>query len=79
MAQKRTELISWVGVLFLLSAYFSVSRGLVQADSILYQLLNMLGSGGMILYGSLRRAWAIVFFNIIWGGIAAYSLLQILS
>lgn len=78
MKFDRVELISWVSVVFLLSAYFANSVSVLEANSAIYQTLNVLGGAGFIWYGYLRRAWAIVTFNTIWASIAIYSLAKLI-
>jgi hypothetical protein len=66
--------IGWVGAAALLVAYAMVSHKRLEGDSATYQLLNISGSlllaANTIFYGS----YPSTFVNLIWAGIAAFSI-----
>jgi hypothetical protein len=68
------DTIGWLGAAALLVAYAMVSSRKMEADSASYQLLNIVGSlllvGNTIFY----RAYPSSFVNLIWAGIAVFSM-----
>jgi hypothetical protein len=67
--------MGWIGTVGTISAYVMLSRGLVNASSIRYGVLNLtgglLGAAGSTAYG----AWPSVASNLIWAGVALQSIL----
>ena len=68
------DAIGWVGAAALLVAYAMVSHKKLEGDSGAYQLLNISGSillaANTIFYGS----YPSTFVNLIWAGIAVFSI-----
>jgi hypothetical protein len=68
------DAIGWVGAAALLVAYAMISHKKLEGDSAAYQLLNISGSillaANTIFYGSYPSS----FVNLIWAGIAAFSI-----
>jgi len=68
------DTIGWVGAIALLIAYAMVSHKKLEADSAMYQLLNISGSlllaANTIFYGS----YPSTFVNLIWAGIAVFAI-----
>jgi hypothetical protein len=68
------DAIGWVGAAALLVAYAMVSHKKLEGDSATYQLLNISGSlllaANTIFYGS----YPSTFVNLIWAGIAVFSI-----
>jgi hypothetical protein len=68
------DAVGWLGAAALLIAYAMVSSRKMEADSTSYQLLNIVGSlllvGNTIFY----RAYPSSFVNLIWAGIAVFSI-----
>jgi hypothetical protein len=68
------DAIGWVGATALLIAYAMVSHKKLEGDSATYQLLNISGSillaANTIFYGS----YPSTFVNLIWAGIAVFSI-----
>ena len=69
------DAIGWVGAGALLFAYAMISHKKLEGDSGAYQLLNISGSillaANTIFYGS----YPSTFVNLIWAGIAVFSIL----
>jgi hypothetical protein len=72
--QTWFDVIGWAGAAALLIAYAMVSRRKLDGDSTVYQLLNIGGSlllaANTIFYGS----YPSTFVNLIWAGIAVFSI-----
>ena len=68
------DAIGWIGAAALLVAYAMISHKKLEGDSAAYQLLNISGSlllaANTIFYGS----YASTFVNLIWAGIAVFSI-----
>jgi len=68
------DAIGWVGAVALLIAYALVSAKRLEGDSAAFQLLNISGSillaANTIFYGS----YPSTFVNLIWAGIAIFSI-----
>jgi hypothetical protein len=68
------DAIGWVGAVALLTAYALVSSKKLEGDSAAFQLLNISGSillaANTIFYGS----YPSTFVNLIWAGIAIFSI-----
>jgi hypothetical protein len=68
------DAIGWMGAAALLVAYAMISHKKLEGDSAAYQLLNISGSlllaANTIFYGS----YPSTFVNLIWAGIAVFSI-----
>jgi len=68
------DAIGWMGAAALLVAYAMISHKRLEGDSAAYQLLNISGSlllaANTIFYGS----YPSTFVNLIWAGIAVFSI-----
>ncbi len=68
------DAIGWLGAAALLVAYAMISHKKLEGDSATYQLLNISGSlllaANTIFYGS----YPSTFVNLIWAGIAVFSI-----
>jgi hypothetical protein len=70
------DIIGWVGALEVILAYLLVSLHIVNGKSLKFQLLNLTGAGLLIAYSLYKGADASAFLNIIWAGIALYSIIK---
>lgn len=68
------DVTGWMGVISLLLAYVLVSMRKVEGDSIVYQLMNLVGSAFLIVNSFHYRALPSVGVNVVWVGIAAYTI-----
>ena len=68
------DIIGWLGAVLLLTAYFLISSNRIKGASKSYQVLNLIGSGALIVNSAFYRAFPSAFVNVIWIGIALYSL-----
>ena len=73
------DIVGWIGVAALLIAYMLVSYRKLDGDSIVYQLLNLLGSALLILNSFYYGAYPSVGVNIAWIAIAIITLSRIIS
>jgi len=70
------ECCGWLGAMFVLIAYFLISTDKITSGSVLYQWLNIIGALGLIIHTIFNHAYPSAFVNIIWVGVAIYSLMR---
>ncbi len=68
------EISGWTAALLILGAYSLLSFGKIQARSVLYQWMNILGALGFIINCTWNGAWPSVALNIVWMAIGFYAL-----
>jgi hypothetical protein len=68
------DAIGWAGAAALLVAYSMVSSKKLEGDSIPYQFLNIIGSLLLAVNTVFYRAYPSSFVNMIWIGIAVFSI-----
>jgi hypothetical protein len=61
-----------------LVGYALVSFGVVEGQSLIYQVMSLVGAVGLIVLGLARKAIPSVALNIIWGMIAVGTILWLL-
>jgi drug/metabolite transporter (DMT)-like permease len=68
------DAIGWLGAAALLVAYAMVSSKKLEGNSTTYQFLNILGSLLLAVNTVFYRAYPSSFVNMIWIGIAVFSI-----
>ena len=68
------DVAGWMGVVALLVAYGLVSTKRIEGDSVVYQMLNLVGAGLLIANSFYYGAYPSVGINVIWIGIAFFAL-----
>jgi drug/metabolite transporter (DMT)-like permease len=68
------DAIGWLGAAALLVAYAMVSSKKLEGNSTVYQLLNIVGSVLLAANTVFYRAYPSSFVNLIWTGIAVFSI-----
>lgn len=71
------EIAGWAGAILILGAYILLTLGRVQAQSVVYQAMNVAGAAGFIVNGWANGALPSAALNIIWMGIGVYALWRI--
>jgi len=66
MTKLLIDVLGWSGALLLLGAYACVSFRKLRADSVLYQVVNGLGSCFLVVNTVYYRAFPSAFVNVIW-------------
>lgn len=64
------QIIGYIGMVLLLSAYFLVSKNKISSSSFSFQFMNFLGSIGIAMDAFVAGALPAFFLNVVWGGIA---------
>ena len=70
------EVIGWTGAVLILGAYALLSVGKLRAESVTYQLMNILGAAGFVVNSGWNGALPSAAMNVIWIGIGLYALRQ---
>ncbi len=73
-----SEIIGWSGVLMILSAYILLSVGLLSSTNVYYQILNLLGAGGIVYHSLVKKDYEPMVLNIIWALVAVLAIIKIL-
>ena len=71
------EIIGWLGAALILGSYALLSTGRLKADSVTYQLMNVLGAAGFVVNSGWNGALPSAAMNVIWFGIGVYALRQL--
>ncbi|MEK7461137.1 MAG: hypothetical protein AAB647_02920 [Patescibacteria group bacterium] len=69
--------LGWLGVLIIISAYFLVTFTLVDPQSVLYLILNLIGSLLIVTETFSKRDFQPGILNIVWALIALVGLARI--
>jgi len=73
------QIMGWAGVVLLIIAYFLLSMKKIKSNSLIYHGLNLFGAVGIAVSAFATSSWPSVVLNIIWFGIAAFSLYKIFT
>jgi len=73
------DVVGWIGVVLLLAAYALVSNRKMEGDSLGYQAFNVLGAAFLIINSFYYGALPSVGVNVVWIGIAGYTIVKKLS
>lgn len=79
MTDFLINIIGWAGVALLIIAYWLVSTKRYQGNSILYQMLNIIGAFLLIINSFYFGAYPSVGVNIVWVGIALFTLIKVVK
>lgn len=71
------DILGWFGAAALLIAYALISRGRFTGASVPYQVLNAVGSVGLIVNTVYYGAYPSTFVNVVWIAIAVYTLMRV--
>lgn len=74
-----SNIIGWIGTIFIVLAYFLVSNNKIKATDVVYQLMNLFGAIGVGVNVFYQQAWPSFSLQIIWAIIAIYSLSKIIK
>ena len=75
---KLFNVLGWIGTMFIIGAYGLVSFNKIEAQSILYQILNFFGAFGIILSSYRKKDIQPVILNIFWAFIAFVAVVNLL-
>lgn len=72
------ESIGWYGAFVTILAYALVSFGYLQSSMFSYQILNIMGTFGLLYIAFKKKIYQSVATNVVWGAIAIIALVNIL-
>ncbi len=75
MKRKIINIFGWYGVAAILGAYALLNFGILEARSIIYQLLNLTGAIGVGVDALNDKDWQPVVLNLVWAVIAIVSII----
>ncbi len=75
---KIVDVLSWMGMMFVLCAYFFNSLGYLSADTFLYPLLNLFGALFLSIDVFVKKSYASLALQMVWGGISLFAIAKIL-
>jgi hypothetical protein len=67
----------WVSAALILLAYILVSMGRLTGQSRSFQIMNVVGAGGFVVYTAWYHTWPTMALNIIWCVIGIGTLIKI--
>lgn len=73
------EIAGWYGTIAVLLAYGLLSFGVIESQTIAFQLLNLTGAIGIIIVATYKKVRQVVVLNIIWALLAVYALLRLVG
>jgi hypothetical protein len=73
------DVLGWIGAVSLMSAYFLVSFDVISAQSYLYQIMNIIGGGGLLVVAVVRRAYPSAATNMAWVVIGLVAIVGLIS
>lgn len=73
------EVIGVVGAVAFLLGFYEVSTGKWDGQSRNYELLNLIGALLLGYYSYQKHAYTNIVLNIVWGGVAIYTLLHVVK
>lgn len=73
------EIAGWYGTVAIVAAYALVSFNIIKSASLLYQLLNLTGSIGIIAVALDKKVYQPAVLNTIWAVIAIVAIVTLLQ
>jgi hypothetical protein len=71
------HIFGFIGTILVLLAYLLLSAKKIDAESVKYQGMNLIGAVLLIIYAVVLTAWASVLLNVVWGFIAIFALAKL--
>lgn len=78
MKNNYLQFIGWLGMVIILLAYFLMTFSFIGAQSVIYQVMNVIGSVGIIVVTWKRKDYQPMMLNIIWSLIAIIALVKLI-
>jgi len=78
-ARFAVEVAGWAGALLILFAYLLLSMGRLTGQSLVYQMMNIVGAAGFVINGWWHRALPSAALNVLWlfiGAIASWRIIR---
>lgn len=71
-----SEGIGWYGTIAIVGAFALNNFGFITTQSLLYQILNITGSFGILYIATLKKDWQPAVLNAVWAVIAIIALIR---
>ena len=72
------EIFGWYGMAAIVGAYALVSFSVIDAGSLLFQLLNVTGAVGILVVSWRKKVYQSVLLQLVWASIGLIALAQII-
>lgn len=76
--EELTEAAGWIGVFCILGAYGALSLGYLEANSLWYHGLNLVGGVGIIIDALADKNYQPAVLNIVWIGFALFAISRVM-
>ncbi|NCQ54176.1 hypothetical protein GW791_01900 [Candidatus Saccharibacteria bacterium] len=76
-SSKYTEFCGWYGMAALILAYAFVSFGILSPSGVIFQLLNLTGSVGLIIDAISKKILQVALLNLFWAIIGIVMIIQL--
>ncbi len=73
------EIVGWAGAALILLAYLLLSAGRLTGQSLVYQVMNVVGAAGFIINGWWHGALPSATLNVLWLMIGLFASIRILG
>lgn len=60
------NVVGWIGMALLISAYALVTTGRILGPSLTFQLMNLVGGGSLMVNSAYYAAWPSAALNLVW-------------
>ena len=70
--------LGWAGTFLILIAFFANSLSFISSTSMIYQIMNLLGSVGIFTVAFYKKDYPPAFLNLIWFLISLFAIVKIL-
>jgi hypothetical protein len=60
------NVVGWVGMALLISAYALVTTGRILGPSLTFQVMNLVGGGALMVNSAYYGAWPSAALNLVW-------------
>jgi hypothetical protein len=70
------QVISAVGAVLILVAFWALQTDRMQAHQPAYQMINLVGAGLLATAATMTESWSFVVLNVVWALVALWALLR---
>jgi hypothetical protein len=73
---RQKDIIGWIGVLLILTAFILTTFSIISAKDIVYGVLNVIGAAGIITSSYVKKDFQPVILNVIWLLVAVAGIIK---
>lgn len=74
----KIEIVGWIGAIMFLASYAMVSSGVLSANTLIYQFMNLIGSIIAIIISVKHDVKQNILVNVVWSTVAIVSIFGII-